>query len=70
MTDKKYDPVDSFGSDMIDVVAKAIFTGIMYGGHDDEWNELPEERVFHSKSMMRNGAIDVLRAMRLAGVDV
>lgn len=66
----EYEPVESFNSDTLDIVAEAIFTGILYGGSHGEWVSLPDDKTIYSKGMMRNGALDVLRALRTAGVHV
>ena len=51
---------------LIDAVARGIFTGILYGGNDDAWNnELvdgPTVWVRDSRNWYRCGAIDAIRA--------
>ncbi len=47
--------------DLIDFVARGMFTGIMYGGSNEEWLD----EVHHiTRDLYRCGAIDAIRAYR------
>lgn len=52
--------------ELVEMVAKAIFTGILYGGDEEGWSNLSDEIEFPlnlTKAWYRSGAQDVLRAI-------
>lgn len=46
--------------ELIDFVAKGLFTGVWYGGFDYEWYEAPD----NWRNKYRCAAIDAIRAYR------